>query len=826
MSDDDADYAVPPCRVLCHDKVLNERLKSATTSLLKVMHGKSRDRVKKLRCIFLIENLSLGADTSSKESAVRVWLHHVADISVDAFKSSTTAGGSGSAAYSTAGSVRGSVRGGGMSLASEMKSVTTDVTHQSSSFKRVGKCHGDFCTYHEDDEYQHMRMGSSDPMGGGAVHQEVQKALGRHRRDKGLKKSSWKARMADLISTDVHDVEKEFQVDAARAEAVGMSVDTAGATSISELPTAADADALDDDMALPRAKQSGAHRVPNKTIALAREDMAALAEAGAVSKYAEWPEVLQHWFFRMGRSIVQKKVSKLKPVAVPISSGHLIGSTILTTPIETSVVTGDDDEALVSPSTKLDKKVQEAKSKVAVDLAGNIIVDESDSSVPFDLPGDQKAGGKVRRTVGQIATYYSETSVCAACYKVYCELDRRRDTTMKNQFKQRRQAMDDVENTDEHNREIERKIFMQRKFVSRLAKTQNKKASFMVGENGMSAMQANMNMSMSIMGGSMSLADPSWQGAHVGFGDNSMVSSMASRFPLQGPQGPTKGRAPKGALPPLPWQLKDASKRKEYVEGAGSNFVRNIASKAQEMQEVVKQERMLSDLQYRRDVKAAEKQGLPNGFDWEKMTGKAAQLRAEGLDGKVDDGDDSAQQRKKIRAIPKFDPMRLLHPHQRHLENLKNGMTPKEAERAADLPINRSNKGGYGSVKEGMHSSMERRERKMQSLKKAQRGGNRAALEPLNPDALKRTSSAGSAGLGSPSRRGEGGRLSSPQKDPLSALNKFSQLSGNTAAPSLPSRSAHAQPPYDDGDDDDDGDDYDDDDEEIGWSPFVVNLNE
>ena len=348
----------------------------------------------------------------------------------------------------------------------------------------------------------------------------------------------------------------------------------------------------------------------------------------------------------------------------------------------------------------------------------------------------------------------------------------------------------------------------------------------------------------------------------MGFNESSMASSMASRFPINGPAGPTKGRAPKGALPPLPWQLANKSKAKEYMETGGS-FVKNIAHKAQEMKEIVQQERMLVDLQYRRDIKAAEKRGeaKEEKFDWEAITGKAAQLRS-AADERESDMQERLGRREaeatKMRAIPKFDPLRLMHPHHRHLENLRNGMDPKEAELAAKLP-----NAGYSNIKPNMQASADKRAQKMSALSKNAKR-NRKALEPLHENSSKgagsgmgmgvpqRTHSAG-GGLGfspplgkqmahemgvmtsyendlpvrnqqaaSPTRSPQRAAAAPVSTDPLASLNKFSALSG------VHKQSAHtltrAPVVADDGDYDDDDDD--DDDEGIGWSPFMVNLNE
>ena len=49
--------------------------------------------------------------------------------------------------------------------------------------------------------------------------------------------------------------------------------------------------------------------------------------------------------------------------------------------------------------------------------------------------------------------------------------------------------------------------------------------------------------------------------------------------------------------------------------------MRDIGERAQELKEIVKQEKMLSDMRYNKEVKYQE-QVLGKQFDWEKITGK------------------------------------------------------------------------------------------------------------------------------------------------------------------------------------------------------------
>ncbi len=846
-------YAIPPSRIPCQDQVLTAQAKASTANLLKVLSQRSRSKVKKITAVYVVEDSTKRQilNGNEKESGLRLWLHHVESIVLSTPPASSIIDMHGSASIASLGPGRA------RSVASEIKSVSTSVTNLSSSFHRPTKCHGDFCTYCEEDELVSLRM---DDGAGGAVQKEVQKALGRHRRNNTVNKSEWRQKAENAL---IEDDEPVLTIDPARAEAVGLII---GGSSADKFGTEED----EEQERLPMPKSSMANTVPNKSIALSRKDMQDIAQAGQVNKYSIWPELLQAWFFRMGRNLIRKKVSKLT-ARVPISSGHAIGAAILKYPIKEGFEGEESSENGLqgSPiqSNQMDspqggdggggclKKSGFNDASLVMDLNGDLITQQGDS-VPFDLYENQH-GGRERRTVGQMSWYYSETSVCERCYNVYCELDKRRSKQLKSQLKERRKAKDEMETSGDRGREIERKIFQQRKFVSRLANTQNPIANKKIIRYGAGGSlwgnSVDQGGSVAGYGGSMAsmgMGQPSYLNATIGFADSLASGSMASRFPTNGPPSLTVPRAPNGALPPLPWQLKDQSKLDQY-NNQGSNFVRNISAKAQELKDVVKQEALLVEMQYKREAKMAAVSGT-EAYNWEKLTGNGKNPIL------MDNGE--PQFMPHIYSERKLEPVKkkvsgrsdsLLHPYQRHFENLKRGQEPEEAEANAGLhSVKVAQAGGYGTllraeevnIRAHKQEMAKNKRRQQPQLLQVQEEGHGSTTQRSNPKPVRSVS----AHILSPSKENsmpnqtltaaniKASGLLSPSdtsqkttQSPMSQLHKYGSLT-STSKP-IPTKAQAMRPaplraPVVDDGDYDDGDD-DDDDEGIGWSPFTVKVD-
>ena len=878
---EDNDKGIPSSRVISANKVVNELARMLVLQLVKIIQHRTKHKIRRMTCTFIVEDISRrGGTTSSSLSdsnneGLQFWLHHVNKIVIHGrdknrnmdermsnVGNNSECGGTSVAPSSYYGGRsrfnNGRVYGSG-SVASEMRSVTTDITNVSSSFARTTKCNGDFCSYSEEEELHHMKM--SDETGGGTVHREIRKALERHRGDGRIAKSEWRKKLLEGEEEEDVGGDVNLKLDPERAA-------MAGATSASGAQTLEDE--LDPDTPLVP-KKSEAHKVPRKSLVLARKDMSEVADAGQVRKYSLWPEVLRHWFFRLGRSLIQNKVSNIKaPKGVPITSGHVISNSIILTPIESNTFnktdgrndpsklsTVDEDGNNDTMNTSNDNKPSPVRSSTPtkdgkknafiLDLAGNVILDNDETAaVPYDLPGEFQKGGKEKRSVGQLSWYYSETSVCSRCYHVYCELDKRRANSTKTQLKDRRKAINEIEKESGYAKAIEKKIFQQRKFASRLAHSKYRKLPGYQGEGS-------FFKDGSMIDGS-TYREPSYLDATIGFHDSLSSSSMASRFPIDAPLSLTKAKAPKGALPPMPWQLKDDKKRQEYLKQGGS-FVRDIGAKAREMQEIVKQEKLLTDMRYQREQKFQTKMG--KDFDWEKITGRHA-AEMQGGNGNDYGNHGGGRQGHRSQKAQMFDSDRLLHPWQRHLSNLKAGQDPEEAIQNSglkDYSKNPTTIGSKGYAKMGSSGENEAaaRAKKWQTRRKRLEQGQQKSpsknytMTTQEDDALSALSRSqrdmemnaavrsNSASSTYKSKSSIENQAPNPKRNEMQSLQKYASLSGVGGAKSSLSSTIGDVAPRGIGlhpvvqskisavdDDYDDYDDDDDDDEEIGWSPFSI----
>ena len=101
------------------------------------------------------------------------------------------------------------------------------------------------------------------------------------------------------------------------------------------------------------------------------------------------------------------------------------------------------------------------------DATNDISYDLSDK--PYLANGRKHIG----QNVGQITTFYHNARVCEKCYHLYRELDYLRERYRKLRLrlkKKIKQQEEDPESRRQRDRQIEKKIFEQRKFVSRLSK--------------------------------------------------------------------------------------------------------------------------------------------------------------------------------------------------------------------------------------------------------------------------------------------------------------------------------------------------------------------
>jgi len=596
-------HALPPKKLVCLNKLVCRSIRDYMVDMVRVLESRGKQKIARLVCVLLLE--------SAEDESKLPHLHHCKEV---VFMSSSTLiarpGGAGKAG------------GGGeeddeeeleRQERMEKRSATcSEVTSASSSGNtRHSKCTGDFCQYDgAGDDGGELGIGGGksggrfvdDDMDGlGDVRAEAKRALRRHRREENEGAGGEEDELLAAASA-----EREQTLAAATEDASGV-------------------------------QKKLARKVPFKSIALARQDMLMMEEK-QTTMYDHlsmpWPEALFHWFWRLGRSHMHKGGA-----GVPVSGAHSIGASLLGVTAGPAAGGGDGFRPFADLGKPSKKDQGSGVGGGGVGLS--TLKEEGESShggggsssseILYDLPGENAYTGHTRRTIGQVSWYYSEARVCDRCYCVYKDIDRRRDRLQLKLFRAQRKAA--AENEEQAGREIEKRIFEQRKFVSRIS------AAPLRAENQRSPIRG---------GGG--------RGGIVG--------------------------APKGALPPLPWQLRDEQRAKEYESGSfSSSFIRNIRGKAQDMAAMMKQDRDMEKAKRRAhklgglleggdgDSTVFAEQSLDPDFDWHSVTGgrgnnaqkaKAARKVIGGL----------GENRPQPKSID-FDPKRLLHPWQRDMERMR-----------------------------------------------------------------------------------------------------------------------------------------------------------
>lgn len=180
-----------------------------------------------------------------------------------------------------------------------------------------------------------------------------------------------------------------------------------------------------------------------------------------------WPSKLRKWYIRIGRSHVKSKSNSL---ALPVSSAHRIALNVLgSKAIEAGTGTDGGDGTSSSHKTK---KIDFNKMKELTPRT----VERSSMARLANETNPNHFGEHESNSVGQLSWYYSSHRVCDRCYKVYNELDRRRKLRHKHMLKLQKELLDSEDSNKDKWRDVERRIFQQRQFVTRLMKEKEKKA--------------------------------------------------------------------------------------------------------------------------------------------------------------------------------------------------------------------------------------------------------------------------------------------------------------------------------------------------------------
>lgn len=603
---------LPTHRLRNKDKSLNRLAETKMKEFVHLLENRARVNVRKLVCVFLVEIERAPSEYSSNN--MRLWLHHVSSINADK--------------KGSAGELDTKEKTGGKGsweLRSEASATITPTTISGQARGAMMRCNGDFCSFVEDEE---AALYDADE---GSVTDEAKRALRRHRR----------------LSDD---------------EANGVE-GTLGSP--------------DEKSALHRSTSSNvligsqAFKVPQKIIVLVRNDMQLLEDAiqgdaldPSMSDSVPWPHLVQHWWWRIGKAVYE---GKSKRIIIPQSSGHQINNAIYN-PSTDSVQDSKEDAVLLDPRARLARiasNLSEASSPqlTSENLSGLQKQEKltSNGGNSFDL--DRSVSTRETDSkLGDLSWYYSEANVCERCYQVYRDIERKRklnirqkainayvnpyDTMYQSLPDQAKTALSAVPLT-----ERDRYLEARKQNVLRRQKYSNNRLA-------QAKLDGNSQEDSAYSVADMSTIDTRDPNCH-------------HRKKFTSPAG-----APKGVIPPTPWNLQDESVASEYAV-MGSTFIKNIRNKAHAISMQVQ------DIHRQQEIELNKKFGIENtvdnDFKWEAMTGKASrkgqpnaarEIGPNPLHKSMSAGEVSRKKKKvMVKAVTKqFDPNRLMHQWQRDMQ--------------------------------------------------------------------------------------------------------------------------------------------------------------
>jgi hypothetical protein len=781
---------LPTDKLTCLNKTVTSATSKFVINLKKELEARASTRVRKMVAIVMIE--------TTADEGKAVWLHHVNYVDFVPNDAVPT-------------------RNNDDDWQERRSQAASEISSGSNTWHRIAKCMGDFCQYPLDEDDANDMIDSSDTNGN--FRAELQKARSRHKKDDNGRGAS---KSADAMLLN-------------------------------------DNNRADDGAPLPDegAQKRLGRKIPFKSIAVCRQDTETWELTGRTNGYdfttMPWPETLYTWWFRVGKNVTNNGSG----AGVPISGAHSIGKAMLGMNPIPEADGGDDNGANAGNSSSLlknispDGKKPMSLSELAGPIGAHSVSQDDSGNAVFDiasgkaLPGkevkydlqENKYSGTTRRSVGQMSWYYSEANVCQTCYYTYRDIDRRRLSMQNRSLKAMKKhvAMSSGKAGAEYDKEIEKKIFSQRKMASRLA-----------------APKPQEHTSLLRSGTSPSLHSTSFRGG--------------------------KAQAPKGALPPLPWQLRDEEAAREYQEPNKFNsaIVRNIRGKAQGMAQLVQQDRMMER------IEAKKKSMMRGGMlddnsqlldesmtgaeaEWQQFIGQSRaefeQMKAAKSARKVTGGLGENRPRPKGKA---FDPNRLKHKWQRDADVLAAKVRAQDnPERYGDvdtgaqyndppMPQQAYNK---TAVPKGNRNNKENYNQASAQFSSPQGGGggigmggymnnslaqgslvSQLTMEPSMANMEHGAGDLGQGSLGSLDGLDDEEWIRAVMvsgKGPPVNLAELSYTSGRSGA-KTPNRRNHnvsfkeSSPAAVPGNkaayakNDDDDDDDDDDDEGVGWSPFVI----
>ena len=635
--------AFPPKRLVCKNQQICMTTEAYVKDLRKLLEERSKCKIVKLIVMVVLE----GVDEGEKV----IWLHHVKQIIL---ANRATHSGPGLGLDDDGDAYDVDYQQDRFERSSNATSAVTSST--TAYLKRQSTpCSGDFCDCPMDEEGVKAAL---DMAPDASFKQELQRARARNKIDNPNSSGD-----SPIKDSDGNALESAY-ADSTRGET--------------------HTGALDNGM-----KKKVNRAVPMKSIALCRKEAETWELTGRSGHYdgasMSWGANVFDWWFGVGKNLAQHRNSG---ATVPISSAHNIGKSILgmkpineesedairkqqQQPEEEEYGTlGDLANAKVDPITGAPlaaSKNNHHRSDSSVNSGFGSVGGKSSSSknVLYDLDGDNSYTGKVGRSVGQMSWYYSEAKVCQTCYQTYRDIDRRREAMQAKQMKalKKKQQLTGHEQA-EYDKHIEQKIFDQRRMASRLAVPSLREEGVEYRRSGTSPADIN--------------------------------AAKNARRKIVG--------APKGVLPPLPWQLRDQENATSYENNKFSTtIVRNIRTKAQGMARAVQQDKLME----RVDAKAQKREKMMTGGmldehsqmldegslmqsfytetqdQWQEYTGQSrmeAEIRATQKPRKVTGGLGENRFKGKSR---NFDTKKLMHGWQRDAEELAAKVRGRGAEQVS-----------------------------------------------------------------------------------------------------------------------------------------------
>jgi hypothetical protein len=582
---------LPFKEVPCRNKIILEIAKDYSSRLLRILEFNAltglKRKIQKIAFHVLLEDLSKELHSSSGATSsapnFQLWLHSFEEIQ---FESSLFPIDDTLAACSE----------GNLSAIS---SFTSSASKKKINSNQVFQCPGDFCCYHPIDQASFLKNSSSAPRRTAAMNTanimemifedidiktESQNAIRRHKRDEN----------EGYEDDDLKEGEEERQEQVEEEGADGdemnhhqrstsddMSQDPEHSVTSQSISTQKKS-IKSKSSSIILAKNEKKLKILFKSISLAREEMVKLeALEKKIShlfqpvNYQEvleiknvlleiWPiEIAKYWFMEGKHHFIETRSKHQQPQS--ISSGSLFSQHSFQSRRHRSM-SSDNLSISSNPSTVSSVVSQIGKLPSLLQEKMNLLnefhdkFDESLLTKPYTAqPGQNNNHSDDTPVADDIsdnkwfAIYYSQVHVCENCYQIYLQLDKNRDhrnLKLKRNKIQEQDSIMTAEEKLEKDREIEKKIFQQRKLMSKLSKSKSAPSSLQQ-QNSISSGIASLPQNSSIKGKSKS------------------KKSL--------PRG--------GLLPPMPWQLAQPSLSTLSTHQEDDNYSQQSHQQQQAIQE-------------------------------------------------------------------------------------------------------------------------------------------------------------------------------------------------------------------------------------------------